>query len=67
MDNNDKLKEIDIKKRTHYHFDSIIKTEHFNRDNILIDEKYANILVYSISYKRFIDTKPLCIRFDKID
>ena len=24
-------------------------------------------MVYSISYKRFIDTKPLCIRFDKID
>ena len=51
-----------------YHFDGIIKTENFNCDNILIDEEsYENILVCSISYKRLIDTKSLCIRFDKID
>ena len=62
---NDKLKEIDIKNRTCYHFDDIIKTEDFNLNNVLIDEKsYKNILVYNISYKSLIGTKPLCIRFE---
>ena len=33
-----------------------------------MDEKlYENILVYNISYKTSIDSKPLRIRFDKID
>ena len=33
-----------------------------------MDEKsYENILVYNIWYKKLIDYKPLCIRFDKID
>ena len=32
------------------------------------DEKpNENIFVYNISYKTLIDTKPLCIRFDKIN
>ena len=36
--------------------------------NILIDkESYENILVYNISWKSLIGTKPLCVRFDKID
>ena len=67
MDSNVKLKEINIKNRTCYYFDDIIKIEHFNLDNILIDEKsYENILVYNISDKTLIDAKPLC-RFDKIE
>ena len=42
----DELKEIDIKNRTYYYFDGIIKIEDFNLDNILTDEKsYKNILV----------------------
>ena len=65
---NDELKEIDIKNRTCYDFDDIIKSEDFNLGNILIDEEsYENILVYNISYKTFIDAKPLCTRLDKID
>ena len=40
-------------------------------NNILLDEKsykkYGNILIYGISYKTFMDAKPLLIRFDKID
>ena len=37
-------------------------------DNILIDEKsHKNIFIYDISYKKLIDSKPLRIRFDKID
>ena len=36
--------------------------------DILIDKKpYKNILVYSISYKGLIDSKPLHITLDKID
>ena len=33
------LKEINIKNRMCYYFDDIIKTEDFDLDNILIDEK----------------------------
>ena len=45
-----------------------IRTEDFDLDNILIDEKpYENILVYGISYKTLIGTKPLRIRFKKVD
>ena len=68
METNDKLKENDVKNRKCYCFDDIIKIEDFDLDNILIDEKsYGNNLVYNISYKRLTDSKPLRIRFDKID
>ena len=39
MKNNYELKEIDIKNRTCYYFDDIIKIEVFNLDNISIGEK----------------------------
>ena len=65
---NDKLKEIDIKNRTCYYLNDLIKIEDFDLDNILIDEKsYENILVYNISYKSLIVFNPFGIRFDKID
>ena len=68
MESNDELKEIDIKDCIWYYFNDIIKTEDFDFDNILIDEKsYENILVGNISYKSLIESKPLRIRFDKID
>ena len=38
MDSNDELKEIEIKSRTCYYFDDIVKIEDFDLDNILIDE-----------------------------
>ena len=45
----------------------IIKTEDFDFDNILLDEKsYENILNYEISYKTLIGSKPLRVRFDKV-
>ena len=51
-----------------YYFDDTIKVEDINVYNILLDGKScANILVYSILYKKFMDAKPLRIRFDKID
>ena len=52
MQTNDKLKEINVKNRTWYHFDDIIKFQDFDNDNISIDEKSCKILlVYNISYK----------------
>ena len=35
MESNDELKKIDIKNRTSYYFDDIIKTENVDLDNIL--------------------------------
>ena len=50
MDINDELKEIDIKNRTCYYFDDIIKIKDLDVDNTLKDEKsYENMLVYNIS------------------
>ena len=39
MDSNNESKETDIKSRTCYYFDDIIKIEGFNLDNISIDDK----------------------------
>ena len=51
-----------------YDFNDIIKLEDFDIDTILIDEKsQENILIYDISYKTLISSRPLRIRFDKID
>ena len=45
-----------------------MEVEDINVDNILLNEKsYENILVYNILYKKFMDAKPLRIRFDKAD
>ena len=49
-------------------FDDNIKTEDFDLYNILIDEKsFEKILVYNILHESLIYSKPLRIRFDKID
>ena len=46
---NDKLKEAEIKNRTSYYIDDIIKFEDFDIDSTLLDEKsYKYILVYGI-------------------
>ena len=48
-----------------YCFNDIIKIDNFDPDNILQDKKSSeNILVYNISHKSLIDSKPLRIRFD---
>ena len=68
METNDELKDINIKNRTCYFFNDIIKIEHYDFENIYIAEKsYENILVNNISYKTLIGAKPLRFRFDKID
>ena len=61
-------KRVHIKNRTCYYFDDIIKFEDFDFYNILIDEKsQENILIYDISYKTLIGSKPLHIRFNKMN
>ena len=58
IDNDDKLKNIDVKNRTSYYFDDF-EFEDLDMSSILTDEKsYENILVYNISYKNLIDSKP---------
>ena len=68
METNEWSKEFNIKNRTCYHLDEIIKFEYFYFENVLIDEKpNENVLAYNISYKTFIGTQPFRIRLDKID
>ena len=44
------------------------KIKDFDVNSILIDEKsHDNTLLYNVSYKTLIGTKPLLIRFDKIN
>ena len=67
MESKDELKEIDIKYRTCYYFDDVMKARDIDSGNILLDEKiYKNILIYDISYKSFMGSKPFRIWFDKI-
>ena len=51
-----------------YYFDDIIKIENFDFDNILLHRKSnENTLIYDISCKSFIGSKPLQIIFYKLD
>ena len=64
------MKEIDIKNRTCYYFDDIMRAGDFNFD-VSLDKKsyensYENIMIYNMSY-RTLGAKSLHIRFDKID
>ena len=59
--------EIDIKNPACYYFDDIIKIEDFDSKNILINEKSYKHMISDISYKNLIGTKPLGVRFDKVD
>ena len=68
MESKDELKEMDIEKCTCYYFDDIMRVVDLDFDNILFEAKtYGNILIYDISYKTFMSSKPLRIRFDEID
>ena len=68
MESKDTLKEIDIKNCICYYFDDILRLTNFGYNNILLDEKsYENILIYNISCKNFMGSKPLRIWFETID
>ena len=44
----------DIKNRTYYHFDDIMKAREIDSSYILLDRKsYKIILIYNIGYKTF--------------
>ena len=67
MESKDELKEIDIKNRTCYYFNDIIRVmdrdSDFEFNDILLEEKsnkenYENILIYDISYKTSTNAKP---------
>ena len=65
---NNEFEKVSIKNWTRYYFHDIIKFEDFDSDKILLNEKqYYNNLAYNISYKTLIGSKPLRIRFNKID
>ena len=71
MESKDEFKKINIKNRTCYYFDYIVRF--WDRDiefkDILLDEKkyetYENIWIYELSYQTSTGAKPLRIRFDK--
>ena len=56
----DKLKDINIKNCTCHYCDDIMRVVDIDFSDILLNEKsYESILVYDISYKTFMDAKPL--------
>ena len=72
----DELKEIDIKNRTCYYFDNVMRAwdidveidfSDISLEEKLYKENNENILIHEISYKSSTDAKPLLIRYDKID
>ena len=76
MESKDKLKETDIKNRTCYYFDNIMRAWdmdiNIDFSGILLDEKlykekYENILIYNLSYKTSTGAKPLRGRYNEID
>ena len=68
MKSKNELKEIDIKNRVCYYCNDIINGTKINFSNILLEKNlYENISVYIISYKTPTGSKPLRVRFNKID
>ena len=68
METKDELKEIDIKNRTCYYFDDIMAVRDNDFRDISQDRKsYKNILIYDFSHKTLMGSKPLRIKFYKID
>ena len=69
MESKDELKETDIKNRTCYYFDDVMRATDIDFIDILLYEKlyktYENILICGISYKSFMGSKPLHIWIEK--
>ena len=70
------IKEINIKSRTYYFFDDIIKIKDFDSNWLKIDRKsYKNIDIYytgyitmkDSDYVRINSVNPLCLIIDKVD
>ena len=67
-------KDINIKNQTYYFFNDIIDIEHFEPNNIKIEEKsYTNILIYYIGNEtirndlKIYSVNPLYLIFDKVN
>ena len=71
MESKNEFKKYDIKNRTCYCFDEVMRYIDIYSGDILLEEEsyktYENILIYDISYKTFIGSIPLRIRFDQTD
>ena len=72
MESYNKLKEIDVKNRTCYYFNDIMRVRGFSFNNTLLEEKsyensYENILICDISYKTFMGVNASHIRYNKVD
>ena len=68
MEIKDELTKIDIKNRTCFSFDDIMRVTDIDFIDILLDRKSnENILTFDISYKTFMGAKALPIQFEKID
>ena len=50
-----------------YYLHDTIKFQDFDFDILINEKSRKNILIYNISYTRFIGAKPLHIRFDRMD
>ena len=65
------LKEVNIENRTGYYFNDIMRVIDIDFSDILLNKKsyktYEYVLIYDTSYKTFIGSKPLGIRFDQIN
>ena len=66
MENNE-IKKLLIKNHTCYYFDDIIKLKDFDLDILIDKNSHRNILIYDNSYKTLIGSKPLRIKFNKIN
>ena len=44
MEKNNELKKVGVKNRTGYYFDDTIKTEDFELNNILLNEKHMKVI-----------------------
>ena len=71
MGSKDELKEIDVKNRACCYLDDTMRVIDIDFSNVLLNEKShetnKKFLIYNISYKTFMSSKPLLIRFDEID
>ena len=60
MEIKDELTKIDIKNRTCFSFDDIMRVTDIDFIDILLDRKsFENILTFDISYKTFMGAKAL--------
>ena len=55
-----RLREVDIKNRTSYCFDTQLKSK-----ILILITSYKNIWLYDISYKTLFDLKPMRVTFDE--